>query len=38
MNEGKGVGSSFLQGFKEGFDIEQITEALKTWAKTTRKS
>lgn len=37
LNEGKGVGSSFLQGFKEGFDTEQITKALKEWAENNKE-
>ncbi|MDD3229177.1 MAG: tape measure protein [Oscillospiraceae bacterium] len=30
--DGKSVGGAFIQGFKNGFDTEKITEALKTWA------
>lgn len=32
MSEGKSVGAGFLQGFKEGFDTKQITQAFKEWA------
>lgn len=32
LEDGKTVGGSFIQGFREGFDTEQITAALKTWA------
>jgi len=32
MQDGKNVGGAFIQGFKNGFDTEKITEALKTWA------
>ena len=37
IGEGKSVGASFIQGFKEGFDTEQITEALKTWAENNKE-
>lgn len=32
LEDGKTVGGSFIKGFQEGFDTEQITAALKTWA------
>ena len=32
LEDGKTVGSSFIEGFTAGFDTEKITEALKTWA------
>ena len=32
FTDGKSAGTSFINGFKEGFDTEKITEALKTWA------
>ena len=32
LEDGKTVGGSFIEGFQEGFDTEQITAALKTWA------
>lgn len=35
--DGKSVGSSFIQGFKEGFDTEKIGEALKTWASNNKE-
>lgn len=37
FDEGQSVGASFIQGFKEGFDTEQITEALKTWAENNKE-
>lgn len=37
MNEGQSVGAGFLAGFKKGFDTEQITEALKTWAENNKE-
>lgn len=35
--DGKSVGSSFIQGFKDGFDTEKIGEALKTWANNNKE-
>ena len=32
VDDGKSIGGSFLEGFKEGFDTEQITSALTSWA------
>lgn len=32
LADGKTVGSSFIDGFAQGFDTEKITAALKTWA------
>ena len=32
IEDGKSIGGSFIRGFREGFDTEQITEALKEWA------
>lgn len=32
IGEGKSVGAGFLAGFKEGFNTEEITKALKEWA------
>ena len=32
LEDGKTVGGAFIDGFKEGFDTEKITTALKTWA------
>ena len=32
VEDGKSIGGSFLDGFKEGFDTEQITTALTSWA------
>lgn len=32
LEDGKTVGSSFIEGFTAGFDTEKITAALKTWA------
>lgn len=32
LEDGKTVGSSFIEGFTSGFDTEKITAALKTWA------
>lgn len=37
IGEGKSVGASFLQGFKEGFDTEAITNALKEWAENNKE-
>lgn len=30
--EGKTIGGAFIDGFKEGFDTDEITKALKNWA------
>ena len=32
ISDGKAIGGAFIEGFKEGFDTEQITTALKNWA------
>jgi TP901 family phage tail tape measure protein len=37
IGEGKSVGAGFLKGFKEGFDTEQITQALKDWANNNKE-
>ncbi len=37
MSEGQSVGAGFLAGFKKGFDTEQITAALKTWAENNKE-
>jgi tape measure domain-containing protein len=37
LSEGKSIGSSFVQGFKDGFDTEQITEALKEWGENNKE-
>jgi TP901 family phage tail tape measure protein len=37
IGEGKSVGAGFLQGFKEGFDTEQITQAFKDWANNNKE-
>lgn len=37
LDEGQSVGAGFLAGFKRGFDTEQITEALKTWAENNKE-
>ena len=37
FDEGKSVGAGFLKGFKEGFDTEQITQALKDWANNNKE-
>ncbi|MEG1562155.1 MAG: phage tail tape measure protein [Bacteroides sp.] len=37
LGEGKMVGASFLQGFKDGFDTEAITNAMKEWAENNKE-
>mgnify|MGYP000958634726 CR=1 FL=1 len=37
IGEGKSVGAGFLQGFKEGFDTKQITQAFKDWANNNKE-
>ncbi|MDD2955785.1 MAG: phage tail tape measure protein [Oscillospiraceae bacterium] len=37
LGEGKSVGASFLQGFKQGFDTEAISNALKEWAENNKE-
>lgn len=32
ISDGKAIGGAFIEGFKDGFDTEQITTALKNWA------
>lgn len=32
ISDGKAIGASFIEGFRDGFDTEQITAALKDWA------
>lgn len=32
VEDGKSIGESFIQGFKDGFDTEKISEALTEWA------
>lgn len=36
-SDGKSIGGAFIQGFKDGFDTEQIGEALKTWANNNKE-
>ncbi|MCD8308887.1 MAG: hypothetical protein LUD19_03450, partial [Clostridia bacterium] len=37
MTDGTSVGGAFIEGFKKGFDTEQITEALKEWASNNKE-
>lgn len=32
ISDGKAIGGAFIEGFRDGFDTEQITTALKNWA------
>ncbi len=32
VEDGKSIGRSFIDGFKQGFDLNAITDALKEWA------
>lgn len=32
ISDGKAIGASFIEGFRDGFDTGQITAALKDWA------
>lgn len=32
IEDGKSIGASFIEGFKDGFDTEKISEALTEWA------
>jgi TP901 family phage tail tape measure protein len=32
ISDGKAIGGAFIEGFRAGFDTEQITTALKDWA------
>lgn len=35
--DGTSVGGAFIEGFKKGFDTEQITKALKEWASNNKE-
>jgi hypothetical protein len=35
--DGENIGGAFIQGFKDGFDTEEITKALKEWASNNKE-
>lgn len=37
FSDGASIGGSFIDGFKNGFDTEKITEALKEWASNNKE-
>lgn len=37
MTDGTSVGGAFIEGFKKGFDTEEITKALKEWASNNKE-